>query len=503
MSVFNFGNNKLEYEFFPDVLEVTETPSSKMGKFIIYFIFILTIFLLFWSYISKVDVVISARGQILPNGNIRVVQSFKNGVLLELNVSDGDFVEEGDLLVKLDTDMEYVDKTYYESSIETLNFEKRILENLYNKNRSVLNEAYSDEFKYIVNYYSAIEDSYDVQLQIYNNQIQQNIENLKIEEANLKKIENNKELNENNVSTINGIIELNELNDGLALVNTQIEYAEEVYNKNKILYTNGVISEIEYLSSKSDLEKLEAEKKAIESNIKKELIQTNSESENMNIQEKNIENDISIQKKNIDLINLNIQNIEMTKSSILAEKETNYATRIAEIEKEITDNNSYLSKSNEGLKFSSIYSPISGTINGLSKNTIGQVVQSGETILTIVPDGEKLVAEFYLMNKDRGDVLIGQEVIIKVDAYPFQEFGTLRGEIENISSNSVFIENIGYVYKIKCNITSDVFEKKLESTNSITSGMEATGEIIVGQRRVIEYFFDPITKAMDESIKQK
>lgn len=149
------------------------------------------------------------------------------------------------------------------------------------------------------------------------------------------------------------------------------------------------------------------------------------------------------------------------------------------------------------MNLSDIDAPVSGIIHGLSKNTIGEVIQSGETILTIVPSDEEFIAQIYIMNKDRADIKVGQKVILKIDAYPFQEFGTLDGVIDNISSNSFFMENIGHVYKAECKINEEAFN------NEISSGMEITGEVVIGQRRIIKYFFDPVIKALDETVKQK
>lgn len=499
--MFKFNSEKrdemLENEFLPDVLEITEKPTSKVGSAIIYIIFFMIIIALIWSYVSKVDVVITSRGQILPEGNLRVVQSFKSGTLMELNVSDGDYVNAGDILVKLDTDIEDVDKSYYEGSIDALNYEKNVLNNLIKGNRSILVTDENNKFNYIINYYISVEEDYDVKLSLYDNEIVQNQENLLIQESNLNKVNNYKQKSSNESETLEALLTISELESELEAVVTKIDYAKSLLDKNKVLYDNGVISENEYLASKESYESLLSEKSVIEKNINKERLEINSNLKQATITENDSENDLSIQRNNIELTKLEIKNIQISKENLLAEKQKNYNIRLLDIEKQINDNSSALTKSNETLRLSDINAPISGIIHGLNKNTIGEVIQTGETILTIVPANEELIAQLFIMNKDRADIEVGQDVILKVDAYPFQEFGTLDGSIKNISSNSFFMENIGHVYKVECKIDKDSFE------NEISSGMEVTGEIVVGQRRVIRYFFDPVIKALDETVKQK
>ncbi len=61
----------------------------------------------------------------------------------------------------------------------------------------------------------------------------------------------------------------------------------------------------------------------------------------------------------------------------------------------------------------------------------------------------------YILNKDIGVMEENQEVIVKVDTYPFQEFGTLKGEIKHISPNSFMMEGVGYVYKINVHVANE------------------------------------------------
>jgi len=79
-----------------------------------------------------------------------------------------------------------------------------------------------------------------------------------------------------------------------------------------------------------------------------------------------------------------------------------------------------------------ILSPVSGTIHEVFVTTIGSVVEPAKPIMTIVPDGETLVVEAMILNKDIGYITKGQKVVIKLDAYPFTRHGYLEGRVETI-----------------------------------------------------------------------
>ncbi len=66
-------DEEIEYDFLPDVLEITEKPTSKAGKLVIYLLFSIIIIAIIWSCIFKVDMVVTGRGQIIPEGNLRVL----------------------------------------------------------------------------------------------------------------------------------------------------------------------------------------------------------------------------------------------------------------------------------------------------------------------------------------------------------------------------------------------------------------------------------------------
>ena len=169
-------------------------------------------------------------------------------------------------------------------------------------------------------------------------------------------------------------------------------------------------------------------------------------------------------------------------------------------DKKITALEGELEKARKSKQYQTLTSPVDGTIHGLASNTIGGVVTPAEPILTIVPDGTPLIIEASLLNKDVGFVDVNQEAAVKFDTFSFQKYGTIKGKVVNISPDSVDDEKLGSVYKMKVKLEKNTINVQ-GKINNICSGMSVSVEIKTGERRIIEFFLEPIAKYAKDSIK--
>ncbi len=93
----------LKYDFMPEILEIIEKPAHTGGRVIIYTVAIFILSALIWAGFSKVDIIVAANGCVIPKGNLCDVNTEISGNIEQINVSDGDHVEQGDLLMKLES----------------------------------------------------------------------------------------------------------------------------------------------------------------------------------------------------------------------------------------------------------------------------------------------------------------------------------------------------------------------------------------------------------------
>jgi hemolysin D len=174
-----------------------------------------------------------------------------------------------------------------------------------------------------------------------------------------------------------------------------------------------------------------------------------------------------------------------------------------------------------------LVAPINGTIQELSVTTIGQVVTAGQPLLTIVPENARLEIEALVMNGDIGFVAVGQRAIIKIEAFPYVFYGSLSGTVTRIardavSSRETFLsasdsvnpsdprrasistvpQMEGMVYPVT--ISLDKSSMLIDGNYALLSpGMRATAEVRTGRRRVIEYLLSPIRKVVSETAHER
>ncbi len=147
-------------------------------------------------------------------------------------------------------------------------------------------------------------------------------------------------------------------------------------------------------------------------------------------------------------------------------------------------------------------SPIDGTVINLSTWTIGGIVKPGDTLMNIVPLSATPEIEAMVLNKDAGFVLAGQRVSVKFDAFPFTRYGTVEGEVIDVSRDSNKDEKLGLVYPVRVRL--DAADIAIDGKRiAIGPGMAVNAEIITGDRRVIDYVLSPILRYRNESGRER
>jgi hemolysin D len=143
---------------------------------------------------------------------------------------------------------------------------------------------------------------------------------------------------------------------------------------------------------------------------------------------KNKEKELNNSTKQLEAVKIKIiqigQKIAESQKNLLGtqeERRKNILSQIVELDKKINELSSQSVKAEESYKYQKLVSPVNGTVHGLSSYTIGGILKPAETVITIVPEGTKFMAEVMILNKDIGFVKKDQEVEIKVEAFPFQK----------------------------------------------------------------------------------
>ncbi len=172
---------------------------------------------------------------------------------------------------------------------------------------------------------------------------------------------------------------------------------------------------------------------------------------------------------------------------------------ITQMKAKIGETENLLVSAQAKLKHKFLQAPIDGIVLSLDLNNAGKVVQPGQTIAEIAPEGEQLVLSAVLSNKEAGFVEIGMPVQVKFDAYPYQDYGVISGKVLSISADAEPDEQLGEVYRVTVALERDYITDN-QKPIKFKAGQTATAEIIIRRRRILEVFLDPIRRLQHDGI---
>ncbi|ANL44428.1 MULTISPECIES: HlyD family type I secretion periplasmic adaptor subunit [Rhizobium] len=155
--------------------------------------------------------------------------------------------------------------------------------------------------------------------------------------------------------------------------------------------------------------------------------------------------------------------------------------------------------------------PADAVVLDLAQRSVGSVVREAEPVVTLVPINVPLEAEVSINTRDIGRVAVGKEARIKLDAYPFQKYGTASGEVRTISQDTFLTgqqeqtatpgQPAAPFFKARI-LLADTRLNVADVPVRLLPGMTVSTEIKVGNRTVISYFLYPLLRGLDNAIRE-
>ncbi|MFW2541261.1 HlyD family type I secretion periplasmic adaptor subunit [Primorskyibacter sp. 2E107] len=184
---------------------------------------------------------------------------------------------------------------------------------------------------------------------------------------------------------------------------------------------------------------------------------------------------------------------------IVTQTELGRAEEYSETLKELATLRQNLKASQDQLNRTVLTSPMHGIVNTLSVTTIGGVVRPGEEILQIIPADEELFVEAQIKPEDIANIRRGQEATIKLTAYDYTIYGTLKGRVDVISADSFKDERRPELephYKVTIRVDMDSLTDR-QASIEIRPGMQAQAELHTGEKTVLQYMLKPLYKSRE------
>jgi membrane fusion protein, adhesin transport system len=158
------------------------------------------------------------------------------------------------------------------------------------------------------------------------------------------------------------------------------------------------------------------------------------------------------------------------------------------------------------LEHTELMAPASGIVKNIRLNTEGGVLRAGEELMTIFPTDSELIVEAKLKPAEVAFIRVGLPATVKLDAYDYSIFGSMRGTVSYISADSLSEDTrqgeLVY-YRVHVKIVSHEFKGKNASKVDVRPGLTASVEIKTGERTVLTYLTKPILKSFGEAMHER
>ncbi len=463
-----------DHAFLPAALEILETPLSPVRSGMILTICAFVVAALAWSWFGRVDIIATAQGKIQPVGRTKTVQPLETGKVLSIAVQNGAHVQAGEVLVTLDPGEARADEATLVADIDAERAEVlRRTTALTLASRRALGPVSQVPFPPAMPAPIAAREQ---------RVLAQDMAQLAATVASL---------------------------DGQA----KEKSAERQRLKSTIDAQQVLVATLkERVDMRQTLEASRSESRAKVIDAL-ELMQTQQAT-------------LASEQGQVGEIEANLarlgRDIEKSYATFAAEN----AQKLADTERLMDENTEKLAKARVKTADMVLRSPIDGMVAGSVVTSVGQVVTVGEQLMQVVPAETALEIECYLPNADVGFVHKDQQAVVKVESFPFTDYGTLDAEVVRVAHDAIPLPDADQreqnpaaasrdtgmfggaqrVQNLVYPVTLHMHRTSMASDGAevpLVPGMAVTVEIKTGTRRILSYLFSPLVQVATTALRER
>lgn len=436
-----------------------------------------------WAYFSKVDEVATAPGELVASTQVRPVTSIGNGSIIAVKVKEGDRVEKEQVLIQRDPDMPKTDVQRLTNSAKLIQEDLRRLDAERTGQRTggtqLQDELLVARFR-------------DFEAKQAAAQAEANRQQALISQANVRFVRLRENLENARIGLVNASTNVENAKSLREKVNNNLALAQQRERSLRSLATSGAIPRLDYLEAQDRMNRANAEI----TRSSDEVVNAQSKLTEASDKVVSLEKDIAAQAQEIRQTQAAYEAARQQVQRLASERQSEVLTQINRRKEELTNLQGQIDQAKKQQEYETIKAPIAGTVYKV-KATKGPV-QSGEELLSILPDGEELLLEVKVLNRDIGFIREGMRAKVKLATFPFQEFGTVEGEVVQVSPNAITDKDLGLVFPTRIKMKKD-FKTVRGQEVKFTPGMAANAEIVTRQKSVLTFIMEPITRRFDEA----
>ena len=436
-----------------------------------------------WAHFSEIDEVATATGELIASTQVRPVTALGNGSILAVKVKEGDRVTKDQILIQRDPNFQQTDvnrlaksSKLIEDDLQRLQAERSggktagtILQDELLNSRLLDYKAKQAAAAAEAKRQQSIFNQAKVRL----SRLQENLANAKVSFTNVQK-------NLENVKSLRSMLDNN------------LSIAQQREENLRTLVEPGALTRVDYLDAKERLNRANADIIRNADEITKNQNNLTEAKDKI----ASLEKDAAAQFQEINQAEQAYQTARNQNIRLTSERQSEILTQINKRKEELTTVAGQLEQARQQKDGETIKAPVAGTIYKI-KATKGPV-QSGEELLSILPEGEEMLLEVKVLNRDIGFINQGMKAKVKIATFPFQEFGVVEGEVLQISPNAIIDKELGLVFPTRIKLSKHSLNVRGQEVE-FNPGMAANAEIVTRQKSVLTFIIEPITRRFSEA----
>lgn len=435
-------------DFAPDLLAIQERPPERLPRAVLTAVLVLLACLLLWAMLAQRDLVIVAEGRLIPQTFSKTVQAPEGGVIAEVLVKEGSFVQAGQVLARIDARLAEADQRSLRNEVDTWRLTLQFIDAEMAGKQPVLSK---DERPEIV---SAVRSRVEARRKAMMDAVAQETASVQRSTADLE-------------TARQALSRLKQLLPAF-------QQSADAYEK---LRQEGFAGELA-----ASEKRREASEKELELNVQAATVESQKAA---------------------------VLQSRTKLSATTSDYRRQIENERSELLQQLRRGQEELTKIGVKTTLMDLKAPQDGVVKDVAVTSKGAVVAAGATVLTVVPTHESLRGEVLLKNEDVGFVAPGQPVQVKVAAYPFQRYGLLEGTVELVGADSTDPRQTppGQPPNLSYRATVLLKTSKLRAGDGrelpLSPGMGIVAEVKLGQQSIFSYLLSPVRKVATEAARER
>jgi len=431
-------------DFKPDAIAIEEQPVPITIHAVMYVLCALLVIAILWSFIGAMDRIVVGQGKVTTTTPVVVLQPFAVSRILAIKVKPGDHVKKGDVLISFDPAFANADESSLEARASELNATVTRIQAEIEETAFEIGKSPAAELR--------------AQGEIFERRRAQYTSELAERDSSLRKTESQIAANQAAIGDLQKTLVL----------------AKQVTGMRQKLKDLGSGSELQLVIAKKD--ELDVGQRLREAIAQKDTLEHN------------------------------LAQARAERDAYLANWWRQLSEDLVATRQRAKEANDALAKARRMREFTALTAPVDGIVLEIADRSVGSVLREAEMAVTLVPADAELEVEGDVLSKDVGYVSVGDPVRVKLEAYPFQKFGTLTAALTVVSPDSIVRQGAQgqsstTVFHVRVRLEENAATLAARGIR-LRPGLVATAEISSGRRSIASYVLYPVWRMFDEGMKE-